>query len=224
MNRITDEDTMRSYIKFLSRNKLYTVIEAMGLAVSLAMSLAVSLAFVVLIGTYVWQQYKVAYENPDYYRVYAVVAKGGNYWTGYFDKGDIDASIPEVEVSIRYMGDESQETAVTVNGETHLISAAFFDKEFFEVFPYYDMVEGTADVLDDPSNVIVSRRFANTISIDGGSVVGMQLRYPDDHEKVFTIAGVMEDFGKTIFKYSDVFSICVRRDWKRAATIPSAMS
>ena len=38
---------MKSYLKFLSRNKLYTAIEAVGLALSLA--------FVILIGSYVVQ-------------------------------------------------------------------------------------------------------------------------------------------------------------------------
>ena len=47
---------MKSYLKFLSRNKLYTAIEAVGLAVSLA--------FVILIGSYVVQQYRMAHENP----------------------------------------------------------------------------------------------------------------------------------------------------------------
>ena len=46
---------MKSYLKFLSRNKLYTAIEAVGLAVSLA--------FVILIGSYVVQQYDVAHES-----------------------------------------------------------------------------------------------------------------------------------------------------------------
>ena len=44
-----DDENMKSYLKFLSRNKLYTAIEAVGLAVSLA--------FVIIIGSYVWQQY-----------------------------------------------------------------------------------------------------------------------------------------------------------------------
>ena len=38
---------MKSYLKFLSRNKLYTAIEAVGLVISIA--------FVILIGNYVWQ-------------------------------------------------------------------------------------------------------------------------------------------------------------------------
>ena len=53
---------MKSYLKFLSRNKLYTVIEAVGLAVSLA--------FVILIGSYAWQQWAVTKENPDRAHIY----------------------------------------------------------------------------------------------------------------------------------------------------------
>ena len=48
---------MNSYLKFLSRNKLYTAIEFVGLAVSLA--------FVIIIGSYVWQQFAVTRENPN---------------------------------------------------------------------------------------------------------------------------------------------------------------
>ena len=48
---------MNSFLKFLGKNKLYAFIEALGLVVSLT--------FVILIGSYVWQQYDVAHENPD---------------------------------------------------------------------------------------------------------------------------------------------------------------
>ena len=55
---------MKSYLRFLSRNKLYTAIEFVGLAVSLA--------FVILVGSYVVQQYKVAHESPDWKRTFAL--------------------------------------------------------------------------------------------------------------------------------------------------------
>ena len=55
---------MNSYLKFLSRNKLYTLIEAFGLAVSLC--------FTILIGSYVWQQYGIAYGSKDYERIYSL--------------------------------------------------------------------------------------------------------------------------------------------------------
>ena len=55
-------NNMSSYIKFLSRNKLYTVIEVVGLAVSLA--------FVIIIGSYAWQQYSITRESPDRKNIY----------------------------------------------------------------------------------------------------------------------------------------------------------
>ena len=53
---------MKSYLKFLSRNKLYTAIEAVGLIVSLA--------FVLLTGHYVWTQRQMTRNVPDYKDVY----------------------------------------------------------------------------------------------------------------------------------------------------------
>ena len=83
---------MKSYLKFLSRNKLYTAIEAVGLAVSLA--------FVILIGSYVVQQYRTVHENPDWDRIYA---PGTDDFIGlsYWDKEEIEMAIPEVETVTR---------------------------------------------------------------------------------------------------------------------------
>ena len=55
---------MSSYIKFLSRNKLYSIIEAVGLAVSLA--------FVVIIFCYVTQHIAITRENPHRKEIYCV--------------------------------------------------------------------------------------------------------------------------------------------------------
>ena len=57
---------MKSYLKFLSRNKLYTAIEAAGLIVSLA--------FVILIGSYVRQQWKTAHGATEWEHYYDVSA------------------------------------------------------------------------------------------------------------------------------------------------------
>ena len=79
---------MKSYLKFLSRNKLYTAIEAVGLAVSLA--------FVILIGSYVVQQYEVAHESPQWKRTFVL---GTDEFLGltYWDKEELEMNIPEVE-------------------------------------------------------------------------------------------------------------------------------
>ena len=81
---------MKSYLKFLSRNKLYTAIEAVGLAVSLA--------FVILIGSYVVQQYEVAHESPQWKRTFVL---GSDEFLGltYWDKEELEMNIPEVQAA-----------------------------------------------------------------------------------------------------------------------------
>jgi len=62
---------MKSYLKFLSRNKLYTAIEAVGLIVSLA--------FVIIIGSSIRDQLGVVYHVPDHNSLYLVgPASGGS--------------------------------------------------------------------------------------------------------------------------------------------------
>ena len=122
---------MKSYIKFLSRNKLYTAIEAVGLAVSLA--------FVILIGTYVVQQYEVARESPEWERTFVL---GSDDFLGltYWDKEEVEMNIPEVE-AVTHMAFlwqpviQIQENLVRGTGMEA-------DAEFFQVFPQYQIIEG----------------------------------------------------------------------------------
>ncbi len=188
---------MKSYIKFLSRNKLYTAIEMVGLTFSLA--------FVILIGTYVWQQYSIAYENPDHDRIF-IVSDQETFGLGYFDKEDLETSFPEVEVASRYSIE--MEEAYDIDGKPYLAMASWVDKEFFEIFPYYEIIEGSADLFDDHSNVFVSSRFAKILAEDGSEVIGRQVYNCSDPEKVYTIAGIIEEIDQTLFIHSDlIFSV-----------------
>ena len=64
------------------------------------MGLAVSLAVVILIGSYVAQQYEVAHESPDWKRTFVL---GSDEFLGltYWDKEELEMNIPEVEAARR---------------------------------------------------------------------------------------------------------------------------
>jgi ABC-type antimicrobial peptide transport system permease subunit len=79
---------MRSYLKFLSRNKLYTAIEAVGLAVSLA--------FVIVIGFSVWDQLMIAKRVPGSQNLYLLGPQQDLHFMEYRDKEAL-ASIPEIQ-------------------------------------------------------------------------------------------------------------------------------
>ena len=79
---------MKSYLKFLSRNKLYTAIEAVGLIVSLA--------FVVIIGSSIRDQFGIVYNVPDHDNLYLVGPAAGHSIVGEYRVKEELASIPEI--------------------------------------------------------------------------------------------------------------------------------
>ena len=82
---------MKSYLKFLSRNKLYAAIQALGLVVSLA--------FVIVIACYTWQQLAITRDAPDHKRIYALTG-GGEYlsaWPG--ELAAVQDRIPDIEAA-----------------------------------------------------------------------------------------------------------------------------
>ena len=61
-----------------------------------------SLAFVILIGSYVVQQYQVAHGSPNWKRTFVLGSErtlGLTYW----DKEEIELNIPEVEAGSRFI-------------------------------------------------------------------------------------------------------------------------
>ncbi len=183
---------MKSYIKFLSRNKLYTAIEAAGLALSLA--------FVILLGTYIWQQYRVINENPDSDRLYVFGTSNSPAFSTN-EKLIFQAEpLPEIETMARY--ELNGRYPVRIDDELRFARAAMVDMEWFDIFPYYEIPEGAAQMLNDPNNVLVSQSFANTL---GGpdEVIGKRITALSD-EKEFVVAGIIQDFRNTLFQNSDI--------------------
>jgi putative ABC transport system permease protein len=182
---------MKSYLKFLSRNKLYTAIEFIGLAVSLA--------FVIIIGSYVVQQFEVKYENPDWRDVYtfAMTEQGAQDYLGltYSFTEAIKEAAPEVELAgafspIDYimMPDEGML-------QTRIVTA---DPDFFRIFPNLKFVEGGPEVLYDKGNAIVSEGFARKEGLKVGDIWKL-----DDADS-FTVAAIMKDWKSTLIEYADI--------------------
>ncbi len=176
--------TMKSYIKFLSRNKLYTSIEAVGLAVSLA--------FVIIIGNYAYQQISVRNEVHDYDRIYVCGMPGSPGLTYGFTEV-IKERIPEVESVVRYARHSLQIMAGGNNVSAWFISA---DENFYEMFPQYEILHGSADMLVG-SNVFVSETFANTNGVVVGDVIKV-----DSWD--LNVVGVVADFERSLLPYGDI--------------------
>ena len=119
---------MKSYLKFLSRNKLYTAIEAVGLVVSLA--------FVIIIFCYTWQQLSITREARDYKRLYALTSGRQDYlyaWPG--EMAVIQDRVPDIEAAGRV---NKYGSAAIYNGQRVPGTPDIYeiDPEIFEFLPH----------------------------------------------------------------------------------------
>ena len=176
---------MKSYLKFLSRNKLYTAIEAVGLAVSLA--------FVIIIGSYVWQQYAVTRENPDRERVYVPGTPGFPALTYGFP--DAIGNIPEIESVSRMC---NVVVHPVIRGENTEAESVGVEPEFFEICPQFRFEEGSADVLSVPNNAILSASFARKHNLSVGEAL-------DIAGNSYVVGAILEDLKGTVIKPYDIF-------------------
>ena len=179
---------MKSYLKFLSRNKLYTAIEAVGLAVSLA--------FVILIGSYVVQQYEVAHESPQWKRTF-VLGNGDFLGLTYWDKEELEMNIPEVEAATHAA---LLWQPVIQNGEQPIQASGIeTDADFFKVFPEYHLLEGDLEDFVGKDDILISLSLARKISAQIGQVIQV-----DKEDR--TIKGIYADFDGTFFMPADIIT------------------
>ena len=183
---------MKSYLKFLSRNKLYTAIEAVGLAVSLA--------FVILIGSYVVQQYEVAHESPQWKRTFVLGSEnflGLTYW----DKEELEMNIPEVDAATHAA--MLWQPIVREGNELLQCSGMETDADFFKVFPQYRLIDGSLEDFVGKDDVLISESLARKLAKDGGSLIGSVINVDDSNR---TIKGIYADFDGTFFMPYDIIT------------------
>lgn len=179
---------MKSYLRFLSRNKLYTAIEVAGLSIALA--------FVLIIGSYVWQEYRISRENPEYDRIY-VPTQTMPY--GIYEP--LKEQIPEIEkiTFINSFDDEIME----VGDERYATRGLAVRGDFFDIFDY-DFLIGDAGCLESDTDIIVSESYATKLAGKPELAIGMQIVPIDYTSQAYTVTGVIKDFDRNYWKPMDV--------------------
>ena len=178
---------MKSYLRFLSRNKLYTAIEVVGLSIALA--------FVLLIGSYVWQEYSISRENPEYDRIY-IPTQSMPY--GIYEP--MKEQIPEIE---DFTLVNSHDDVVIESGEDRFVTRGLtFRGDFFDIFDYEFLI-GDADCITSYTDIVVSETFARKIAGKPEQAIGMKILPVDYTSEAYTVRGVIKDFEYKYWKYMD---------------------
>ena len=194
---------MKSYFKFLSRNKAYTFINMAGLVVSLM--------FIILMGDYTWRQYSIDSWHKNADRIY-LTGSGEDFFMWPQAAQDIKEMCPEVEQTccvmsqngrIKY-GQQEVKDGEKENGIIMLADSTFF--RFFD----FKLVEGDRrTALDAPDKCVITERLAQrlfgeknpigeSLQIVGERSVFMNHEDPYDSTLVYTVSGIVKDFDRTV--------------------------
>ncbi len=191
---------MKSYIKFLSKNKLYTAIEVVGMAVAIA--------FVLYIGTFLIGQF-----TSD-----SFIKKQGNVYVGRSErvyltsgtvKGQLEGKFPEIEEICRVMGTSyfagvSFDMMLEPDAQPMRQNAIIADENFFELFPF-PLVEGDhSDALAAENSILLSEGFVAKFFSDE-SPMGRNIRIAiGGSETELVVTGVFKDFYNTVFSPPEI--------------------
>ncbi len=178
----------RAFLNFLGRNKLYTAINIFGFSVSLM--------FVILLITYIRQEYAVDQFHSNKERISRLCDETDACFAPLIGR-DLKARYPEIETYVRLF--ETDEVATT--GERHLKAKILLsDPDFFRMFSFRLAEGDTAQVLRSKNGALLSESFARNLFPEG-----------DYLDKTVTIkgesvpvTGILRPFGNSQFVTPDV--------------------
>ena len=194
---------MKSYFRFLSRNKLYTFINIAGLVVSLM--------FIILMGDYTWRQYSIDSWHKNADRIY-LTGSGEDFFMWPQAAQEINAMCPEIEQTCCVMSQNGrikygQREVKEGDKENGIIMLA--DSTFFHFFDFELTKGDKRTALDAPDKCVITERLAQrlfgekdpigeSLQIVGKRSVFMNHEDPYDSTLVYTVSGIVKDFDRTV--------------------------
>ena len=206
---------MKSFFRFLSRNKLYTFINIAGLVVSLM--------FIILMGDYTWRQFTIDSWHKNADRI-VLIGDQSNFFMWPQAATDIKAMCPEVEQTCCLMSQSGKikygESVVEDGDDKSTILLA--DSTFFNMFDY-ELAQGNRHTaLDKPDKCVITERLAKrlfgdknpmgeSILITGERHVRIGREDPYDSTLVYTVSAIAKDFDHTVLPNETQIIVSMQR-------------
>lgn len=181
-----------TYLRFLSRNKLYTFIEVFGLSVALG--------FVILLASYARTEFSVGAKQPLSQRLY-VVGAGDSFGMTLGTSEEFFHSIPEIKGWTRIC--DGGNADIMVGDDYYQAAEASIDTNFFKFFDYRLTGCPKDKVLENEDEVILSESFAKKV-FGNENPIGRSISVGKSN---LTVTGIIEDFGPTdVFRHFDMLT------------------
>ena len=187
---------MRSFLRFISRNSLYTVIEVAGMAIALA--------FIIFIGTYVTQESSYdTFVGKDIY----IGSDSEFFGLSGTIKESVEGRYPDIEAICRLIGTKSLnglDLSTSIGDETMVQNALCVDSNFLSLIPIPLVTGDRGSALEATGSVIISRSFADQWFPEGNAV-GNSVDITAGGEKAsLLVTGIFEDMGRTVLPECDM--------------------
>lgn len=180
---------MKSYFKFLSRHRLFTIINIVGLCLSMA--------FLLLLGDLIYRQTSVENFQTRGDRTFAI---GNEEFTmSHFRVGQkLQDRFPEIEAWCSISGYHMSTKIRGQHVDTKILVVA---PNFFEFFDYQLLTGDKRKVLSAPNQMVVSKSFAQRYWPEGDAVgqeIVMGGKEDSSNHITYTISGIMDDFDRSV--------------------------
>lgn len=187
---------MKSYFKFLSRNKLYTFINVLGLSVSLM--------FVILIANYVVRNLTIDNNVEKKERIY-ILGSEDYLGTGYWNGQKLKARYPEVEEACGVAGGD--QSSVYISDKEYGARILFADTTFFEMFSIKLMEGDSQTALISKGNVVISRSFANRV-FGTSNPIGQIIKFTSgiEENRIKTVVGIIPDIENSVLPDAEIIT------------------
>ena len=183
---------LKSFFKFLSRNKAYTAIDVFGLSVSLM--------FVLLIAVYTTQELSTDKFQTESDRIYALAHEGGPT-TALPIAYRLQNRYPEIEKVCPVILNNVPDFQVRYGDKKLTAKSACVDSTFFNFFSFHLREGDPVNALRDKYSAVISETFARKL-FGQEDPMGKSIRISDSTSVI--VSGIMEDIRKSVMPYKDI--------------------
>lgn len=199
---MTEQLNFRSFFHFLGRNRLYTFINLLGLAISLM--------FVILIADYTMRGVLCDDFHTKADRIRVIHHEGG-FGSGYYLQQYLLERYPEIEMTCAVSAGDSDFVKVG-NDEKLNVKVLYADSTFFRMFDFELLSGDREQAFATRSNVILSESFARKV-FGSFNPLGQPLRFLDDEgedgesdaqARTYVVSGIMRDIDRSVIPKADI--------------------
>ena len=202
---------LNTYLKFLSKNKLYTFVNVFGLSVSLM--------FVILIANYTISEFTTDNFHENAAQIY-VLSTEEYAGTAYRVGEKLSNRYPEIEKTCGVIAALQNTTAKVLEKNVNVNGIAV-DSTFLDMFSFKILRGDKNQMLQTKHDVIVSESFARKM-FGNNDPIGNNIVIRDSI--VYTINGVIEDFKNSMFMPQDIIMRVENMDYYNPSAINEGLN